>query len=230
MKRLYLTALGIIALSACAPKNYTMIKFRQNSDMYRVKYDDSGETILKDKSSSFQNGRIDLRKIALNENRRIDEIVMVTHKGRHFFTAEGFANIWEVKPRSDGEYADSYPIAMPEDIGANPALANDENGNGIVVFYDSGSGVKPKFFLFAQKSGPLEMLDVRRVAEQEGRLMKSVAFCKYKDFYLLASEGYKNVWMLKKEGGKYTAKPFALEQAVGARPELAQNSQGKGVD
>jgi hypothetical protein len=197
-----------------SPTDKVKVRFKQNSDMLRVKYEEiNGAVFIKDVSSPLQMGRIDLRDVLHRERTAISEFVWVWHKGKFYFTASGFENIWMVNPTKEDMYVECVPIPLGTPVGFNPSLANDETGRGLVLYYATEKISLPQFLLISENDTE-RVIDIRDISAQENSNSSLFAWIERDGILFLTSENYKNVWMI----GEYEKEAFPLLEKVGRWP------------
>jgi hypothetical protein len=139
--------LSLILFFGCTT-NRVIISFQQNSELFKVKVDDVKMVSIKDKEYTTPRlGWLDISPIVNYESSNVKEIVLILYKGVYFLTAENFRNIWLIKCKKDGLTASCTPISLPSNkiIGKSPLLSISDDKKWVIIYYDSGNGIKPKF-------------------------------------------------------------------------------------
>ena len=136
--RIFFALLAGLLLCGCASKSY-VIRFEQSTDTIKCSASALKEGIvINSEDVPIIQCRIDpaaLEKIKNDEGGGIKSIVMICHKGVYYLAADGFRNVWVIRPRRDGSTADCGFIPLPDAI-KNPEFENRDTG----VLVISGPG------------------------------------------------------------------------------------------
>jgi len=128
-KLFFISMIGLI-LSGCASETL-FIRFEQSSDTIKCNADAIKEGIvINNEDIPIIQCRIDtaaLEKIKSTEGKDMKNIVLICHKGTYYLAAEGFKNVWTIKPRKDGSTADCGFIPLPNAV-KRPEFENTDTG------------------------------------------------------------------------------------------------------
>lgn len=117
---------GLAALSACSihdapPESAPTLTLDHATFMLLLPVDPNG--IVRFPSQSSLMGSIDASPILQAEGRSPRAIQVILHLGFYYLTADGFANVWELRPQQGSRLAAYRPIRLPETAASGIRLS-----------------------------------------------------------------------------------------------------------